>query len=50
MCWGENDYGQLGDNSGEDKRRPVGVIGLSSGVTGISAGMRHTCALTAGGG
>ena len=50
LCWGYNGFGQLGDNSGEDKRRPAGVIGLSSGVTGIAAGMRHTCALTAGGG
>ena len=49
-CWGDNSFGQLGDNSQSHRLTPVNVSGLASGVKAIAAGDGHTCALTNAGG
>lgn len=47
-CWGPNDYGQLGTGDQNDSRVPI-AVGVLTGVTAISPGGDHTCALAAGG-
>lgn len=49
-CWGDNAFGQLGNGgAAAPARTAVPVEGLASGVTAISAGEFHTCALLATG-
>jgi alpha-tubulin suppressor-like RCC1 family protein len=50
-CWGGNFLAQLGDGHYTELTPPGNtVVGLSSGVASISAGLFHTCALTTAGG
>lgn len=53
MCWGNNEYGQLGDD--RDCRNPevcsipIAVLDISEHLSAISGGSLFTCALTDGG-
>lgn len=44
LCWGNNDYGQLGDGSTTSSRSPVTVGGLTDAVD-VAVGSRHSCVL-----
>ena len=49
-CWGYNGSGELGNNSNNDSfDEPVNVFGLDAGITAVTAGIYHSCALTATG-
>lgn len=50
-CWGDNNAGQLGNNSTTASKVPVDVVGLTSGVSFITGGANgsHTCAVTSNG-
>jgi alpha-tubulin suppressor-like RCC1 family protein len=47
-CWGDNQYGQLGDGTTTRRTSPVAVVG---GLTfdSLSVGSYHTCGVTRGG-
>ncbi len=42
-CFGENGYGQLGDDTITDHGTPAPVTGMESGVSDVEAGAQHTC-------
>ena len=43
-CWGNNNYGQLGNGTDTDSSAPVQVLGITD-AKAVSAGFRHSCAL-----
>jgi alpha-tubulin suppressor-like RCC1 family protein len=43
LCWGLNDFGQLGDGTTENRLAPTAVVDLNDAVQ-IEAGAEHTCA------
>jgi alpha-tubulin suppressor-like RCC1 family protein len=49
LCWGYNSWGQLGYGTNSEAYFATPVTGMSSGVTGISMGEDHTCAVTSAG-
>ena len=47
-CWGDNEYGTLGNGTTTDSASPVLVPSLTN-IVAISAGIEHACALAADG-
>lgn len=50
MCWGINEFGQLGDGTKQDQPSPVEVKKILGNAVAVSAGGHHTCALLDSGG
>lgn len=48
-CWGDGGSSQLGNGGVGVSYTPVDVVGLSSGVTNLSLGAYHACAVVGGG-
>jgi alpha-tubulin suppressor-like RCC1 family protein len=49
LCWGSNEFGQLGNGSTTSFTSPVQVVGLTSSAASIAAGSDSTCALMSAG-
>ena len=49
FAWGHDKSGQLGDGGQTDSSVPVAVTGMASGVSAISVGVNHSCAVKEGG-
>jgi len=50
MCWGENEFGQLGIGEGPGSPVPVEVTGIPGAARAIASAYEHTCVLLDGGG
>jgi len=49
LCWGWNYGGMLGDGTSNNRTTPTPVVGLGSGVKGVTMGPFHTCVVTTAG-
>jgi len=47
-CWGDNQYGQLGNGATTTNSQPAPVPGLTVGTTAIAAGSGYTCSIVDG--
>ena len=45
-CWGHNQNGQLGNGNTDNQSAPLEVTGFSTTGSSVSAGDKHTCAVT----
>lgn len=48
-CWGDNEYGELGNGRSENSSNPVDVQGLTDRIVQVAAGAAFTCALSENG-
>ncbi|MBN1655592.1 MAG: hypothetical protein JXA30_17630, partial [Deltaproteobacteria bacterium] len=48
-CWGDNEFGQVGDGSTTRRDEPTRVVDLSGSVAQVALGDGHTCALLTNG-
>ena len=46
LCWGSNEFGQLGNGETASSTSPVQVTGLGASLISVAAGSESTCALT----
>ncbi len=44
-CWGQNNFGQLGNGTNTNSAVPVQVSGLTANVVRVEAGQNHACAI-----
>lgn len=47
-CWGDNQFGQLGDGTETDRDQPTPINSGATNWVAVSAGKNHTCALRIG--
>jgi alpha-tubulin suppressor-like RCC1 family protein len=50
LCWGANNFGQLGNGTKTGSARPIAVSGLTKGIKSVGGGGYHACAVTSKGG